>query len=438
MMLGRLFGKSNDASDAPVCDQCGRTLLAGEWTQTIEGPDGEERLLCSLCGQVSPSSEGARLKGGNGVSKATRSVADEPAAVAEQPTRRGENDALWKAIKDRDAQIEALTERLAQSEAERQELIGRLARLQAETATSEAPAEDVPVEVAGAETTALAHETDVGQPPLEDTAAIPAAEVERAADERTEDERARVERAEDKSAEEERAEVVAAWAASEEAREEEAPSVPDGPSGEAETTLETRAAAAAAARDEAATAAADVPLDTSAAEAQAASMTLLQRGVDLLNVSPVPRKIAETNADLGIPSVHVGFDGATATVTFMWSMGWYRFAVDIETGGVRLGDRGYDDRQDLQPNASVRADGTVHLAAARISHAAAQRQQEQGETASEADTAAEIQPAAQPTAEPAPAGGGPEILSKSLLGQRTDDERPSWEQTQAREFDWER
>ena len=387
---------------------------------------------------MSPPSGGARLKGDNGVSKATRTVADEPAAVAEQPTRRGENDALWKAIKDRDAQIEALTERLAQSEAERQELIGRLARLQAETATSEAPAEDVPVEVAGAETTALAHETDVGQPPLEDTAAIPAAEVERAEDERTEDERARVERAEDEGVKGESAEVVAAWAASEEAREEEATSVPDGSSGEAETTLETRAAAAAAARDEAATAAADVPLDTSAAEAQAASMTLLQRGVDLLNVSPVPRKIAETNADLGIPSVHVGFDGATATVTFMWSMGWYRFAVDIETGGVRLGDRGYDDRQDLQPNASVRADGTVHLAAARISHAAAQRQQEQGETASETDTAAEIQPAAQPTAEPAPAGGGPEILSKSLLGQRTDDERPSWEQTQAREFDWER
>ena len=438
MMFGRLFGKSNDASDAPVCDQCGRTLLAGEWTQTIEGPDGEERLLCSLCGQVSPPSGGARLKGDNGVSKATRTVADEPAAVAEQPTRRGENDALWKAIKDRDAQIEALTERLAQSEAERQELIGRLARLQAETARSEAPAEDVPVEAGGAGTTAPAHEADVGQPPLEDTAAIPAAEVERAADERTEDERARVERAEDEGVKGESAEVVAAWAASEEAREEEATSVPDGSSGEAETTLETRAAAAAAARDEAAAAAADVPLDTSAAEAQAASMTLLQRGVDLLNVSPVPRKIAETNADLGIPSVHVGFDGATATVTFMWSMGWYRFAVDIETGGVRLGDRGYDDRQDLQPNASVRADGTGHLASARISHAAAQRQQEQGETASEADTAAEIQPAAQPTAEPAPAGGGPEILSKSLLGQRTDDERPSWEQTQAREFDWER
>ena len=108
-------------------------------------------------------------------------------------------------------------------------------------------------------------------------------------------------------------------------------------------------------------------------------MTLLQRGVDLLNVSAVPRKIAETNADLGIPTVHVGFEGAAATVTFMWSMGWYRFAVDVDSGAVSLGDRGYEERDDFQPNATVRADGTVQLAPARISRAAAQRQQaEQG------------------------------------------------------------
>jgi hypothetical protein len=32
----------------------------------------------------------------------------------------------------------------------------------------------------------------------------------------------------------------------------------------------------------------------------------------------------------------------------------------------------------------------------------------------------------------------PEFLSKSLLGQRSDDESASWEQTQARDFDWDR
>ena len=35
-------------------------------------------------------------------------------------------------------------------------------------------------------------------------------------------------------------------------------------------------------------------------EVEAASLTLLQRGVDLLNVSRVPQKIVETNAQLGI------------------------------------------------------------------------------------------------------------------------------------------
>ena len=30
----------------------------------------------------------------------------------------------------------------------------------------------------------------------------------------------------------------------------------------------------------------------------------------------------------------------------------------------------------------------------------------------------------------------PEILSKSLLGQRSDDEPADWEKTKARDFDW--
>ena len=111
----------------------------------------------------------------------------------------------------------------------------------------------------------------------------------------------------------------------------------------------------------------------------AASLTLLQRGVDLLNVSTVPRKIAETNEHLGLPSVHVGFDGQTVAVTFLWSMGWYRFTVDIDSGAVKMAERGYEERRDLQPNAGVRADGTVHLAPAQISRAAAQKQTAQPE-----------------------------------------------------------
>ena len=125
------------------------------------------------------------------------------------------------------------------------------------------------------------------------------------------------------------------------------------------------------------------------AEAAAASLTLLQRGVDLLNVSRVPRKIAETNEQLGLPHVHCGFDGETVAVTFMWTMGWYRFHVDCDSGDVSMDDRGYEELT-LQPNAGVRADGTVQLAPAQISRAAAQRVQ----TPAESPAAAQPAPAA--------------------------------------------
>jgi hypothetical protein len=45
---------------------------------------------------------------------------------------------------------------------------------------------------------------------------------------------------------------------------------------------------------------------------------------------------------------------------------------------------------------------------------------------------------AEPEPPSAAAQKPPEILSKSLLGQRSDDEAASWEQTQARDFDWDR
>ena len=50
-MFGRIFGRVKDDQDQAVCAECGRTLLAGEWTQTIVGPDGEDQIICSLCGQ---------------------------------------------------------------------------------------------------------------------------------------------------------------------------------------------------------------------------------------------------------------------------------------------------------------------------------------------------------------------------------------------------
>ena len=85
---------------------------------------------------------------------------------------------------------------------------------------------------------------------------------------------------------------------------------------------------------------------------------MLQRGADLLNVSSVPRKIAETSESLGVPMVHVSSDGQTMTTVLLWSMAWYEYRVSLVTGDVVLANRGYDDRPDLRPNAKARADGS--------------------------------------------------------------------------------
>jgi hypothetical protein len=152
-------------------------------------------------------------------------------------------------------------------------------------------------------------------------------------------------------------------------------------------------------------------------------LRLLQRGVDLLNVSPVPKKISETSQSLGVPFVHVtGEADGTISATFMWALGWYRFAVSLEdAGSVRLADRGYEEREDLPPNGTVRSDGTVQLAPTF-----GKRPTPREETA--ADT--------EPSVSTASVTSGV-IISKSLMGQRTDDEPVTpWEKQNARDFDW--
>ena len=122
----------------------------------------------------------------------------------------------------------------------------------------------------------------------------------------------------------------------------------------------------------------------------------------------------------------------------MWTMGWYRYEVDSDGGGVRMAERGYDERTDLRPNASVRADGTVQLAPAQISRAA------KAPAGHEPEPVARRRGRPRPRRPPSPSRPAsrrrrrPEILSKSLLGQRSDDDAASWEQTQARDFDWNR
>ena len=501
-MFGRIFGRGKDDQDQAVCADCGRTLLAGEWTQTVVDEHGDERLICSLCGQayagVSEPVAAAPAPANNGRVRETRHESRHegpaPASAPAANDSRAESDAFWQALKDKDAHIEGLKAELARAEAERQELAGRFARAgagaaadAAEPAASltgdssepgertwgETPAEFAAEMAALRETEAAAaaepqEPTAVPEPeadePLEAAPIAGAAVAANAAGARPADDESTGEIA--------AADAVSAAPPSAAETEEEAAAVPasvfedtqplptvsDGMLAEEEADASTGEIAAA--ESAAAVAAgggalpgepvAEEPPAASAADAEAAaaSLTHLQRGVDLLNVSGVPRKIAETNEQLGLPHVHVGFDGRLVAATFMWTMGWYRFFVDVEGGDVTMGDRGYEELTDLQPNAGVRADGTVQLAPAQISRAAAQRAQAAPEPAPA--------PAEQPAAPSAPAGATPpgatpepetpreaaqkppEFLSKSLLGQRSDDESASWEQTKARDFDWDR
>jgi hypothetical protein len=528
-MFGRIFGRGKDEPDQAVCAQCGRTLLVGEWTQNVVGADGEEYLICSLCGQNhtfgadEPVSIGTK-PANNG--RVRESLADVPPAagamvapaamtaatyddpgpepVAEKRDSRSESDAFWKALKVKDAEIDRLQTQLERVEAEKQELAGQLALVRAQTAE---PAYQVPQEplVPAAAASAVAYEEPgfAYQAPVasEPAAARPTGDASEPG-ERTWGETPAEFAAELAALRDEEAAMAVDAAAAETparllpeaiavAAAADLVSTDDAPAYEVEATAEpvseqtapTAGPANVSGRDvpsvvfentqplpaltdemideaapaqteyagqashEAETTLTPAPVAAAAVEAppaeptqaeleaEAASITLLQRGVDLLNVSQVPHKIAETSEQLGLPLVHVGFDDQTTAVTFMWSMGWYRFHVDAESGAVRMDERGYEELG-LRPNAGVRADGTVQLAPAQISRAAAQRPQPDPQAA-ETPTAPAAAPA-EPEPPSAAAQKAPEILSKSLLGQRSDDDAASWEKTQAREFDWNR
>ena len=435
-MFGRIFGRGKDDQDQAVCAQCGRTLLAGEWTQTVVDEHGDERLICSLCGQAYAGENepvaAAPAPANNGRMRETRSEArneeqPEPAPVAEPPARdtHAESDAFWQALKDKDAQIEGLKAELARAEAERQELAGRFARLGSRRSRwSRSPARSR--ETRPSRASAPGARRRPSSPPRWRRCARPrplppssrpsgrrrrrrrSPTLRRPPRRRGRRGRRRRGR---RRAGADAADAAAAVASSPPPKRtlrrpkrlrpcRRRCSRTRSPSTSSPTRMlaaakrkRTRAPARsprptqrlpwppAAERCPASRRPKSPPCRRAAeAEAAAASLTLLQRGVDLLNVSRVPRKIAETNEELGLPHVHVGFDGQTVAATFMWTMGWYRFHVDLDSGDVGMDDRGYEELA-LQPNAGVRADGTVQLAPAQISRAAAQRAQAAPETA---------------------------------------------------------
>jgi len=452
-MFGRMFGRGKDESDQAICAECGRTLLAGEWTQKVVDADGKELLICSLCGQAHALSGAEPVAAGptpanNGRVRESRDEAREPRAGARDT--RTESDAFWKALRDKDIEIERLQARLTQIEAEKQDLAGQLARAQSAPLPAAAliPSATGPAIAAAAGVSApTGDSSEPGERTWGETPAEFAAELAALRDEAPATPPADIPPVEPSQAEVvdvvgEDTQPLPAISEDQPAEEAEAEAAPP----EAAISSIAAETASLAAQTPAEPEASDAPApsaeppEPAAAdlEVEAESLTVLQRGVDLLNVSRVPHKISETNEQLGMPSVHVGADGPTTVVTFMWSMGWYRFHVGSEAGDVRLVDRGYDELTDLRPNAGVRADGTVQLAAAQISRAAAARPQPEPQPAPQSAAPAAAPAPTTPEPPSVAAQKPPEILSKSLLGQRSDDEAASWEKTQSRDFDWDR
>ena len=122
-----LFGRGKHDTSDSVCSECGRSLLAGELTHRVVDDDGSERLVCSLCGQ--PSTE-----------KAETHVFKGSPPPESGDKARSDSDKFWRALKEKDVQIEHLEARLARSEAERQELAGQFALLQAQIEAAVVPA----------------------------------------------------------------------------------------------------------------------------------------------------------------------------------------------------------------------------------------------------------------------------------------------------------
>ena len=163
-MFGRMFGRGKDESDQAVCAECGRTLLAGEWTQKVVAADGEELLICSLCGQTHALSgaepvAASPTPANNGRVRESREEAREPQAKARDS--HTESHAFWKALKDKDVEIERLQAQLAHVEAEKQELAGQLARAHG----ARVPAEPLVPSAAGPEIAAAA----IASPPTGDS-----------------------------------------------------------------------------------------------------------------------------------------------------------------------------------------------------------------------------------------------------------------------------
>ena len=427
-MLGRLFGRTKDDHDDTVCSNCGRTLLAGEWTQRVVDNDGTERFICSLCARPDDAAD----------SPVQPAEALAAGAGGRVKPARADTDVFWRALKDKDAEIERLESLLARAEAEKQELAAQLARSRGESEAERSP--DIGADTAEMAAPAFAVQSD-GQEPADqagDGAAAPAPVVGAALVAPLEHTDPRLgealRRAAEPAAAADRPDTASAPVAStpdaavvadpavatDADRAGFAPALSpfDAGAGAEPSPGHDTVAPAGGPGVPAGSVPVATPIAVEPEPDELVPLTILQRGVDLLNVSAVPKRIVETNENLGVPQVHVGSqDESTLLITFMWTMGWYQFRVELaDAGRITLADRGYEERVDLRPNASARTDGTVQLAPSQIKP-----------------------PTPKDTSEAKPTGvTSGVIISKSMKGQRTDDENvpADWKSKRAPDFDW--
>ena len=485
-MLDRLFGRNKDDNQEPTCAACGRTLLPGEWAQTVIADDGREEIICSLCAQSGVADNmAAPVPEPLGEAGAPIPVSGRPQPLKPRQGREShdESDAFWRALKDKDAEIERLRSEAARADAERQELVAQLSLLQrqlrgeaitdwqaaapfaepaisAVVAGTAAQPADLPLqhtEEYSAEE-AAAVEEHAEQPSVAESQTLEAQEaLQAAANEEAEPPAAQEPQPREARPPGDTAEmtsprfqlppaevgadpVTAAVGPTADEHDDDATegvplppavmpggslSTEEGPSWlfdtpphqtfgdtamppEMRQAVEAREADAAedaraqAYRDAAPTQAAPLfappPAAADPAEsavfgeepappvpeapetpvytpeelaAEAQTLMLLQRGADLLNVSPAPRKIAETSESLGVPMVHLSSDGQSMSAVLALVHGLVRIQ------GRPLHRRGRSRRTRLRRPAGPaaerqgarrrhRADRAAHAATARV------------------------------------------------------------------------
>lgn len=133
-MWDRLFGRDKDEGREPACAACGRTLLPGEWAQTVVGDSGREEVICSLCAQSGVASETASPTDDEVAPQPqgpiTVSGRPQPIKPRAQRDLHEDSDAFWRALKDKDAEIARLQGELVAATTQSQRLAAQVSLLE--------------------------------------------------------------------------------------------------------------------------------------------------------------------------------------------------------------------------------------------------------------------------------------------------------------------